>query len=425
METRLSRRYFLQASGALGVALAVDLPAALGDDDEPVVAAPVARGKTLVLIFLRGGADGLNLIVPHGDRHYYRLRRELAIAAPGTDAADRCAIDLDGTFGLHPRLAPLAGLFEKGIAVAAHAVGHEGNTRSHFEEQDVWETGRTRDTLGADGWVNRHLVTSTGHGPVRAVAIGDRLPRILRGEAPAFAIRGLDDLALPDPGGDDLAAALAEAYGADDDETATGRLLSQTGRTTLEGIRRLASLSGPGGGGRVAYPGTEIGRRLEQAARLIRGAVGVEVIEIDADGWDTHTEQGWGPDGPFGDLAGDLAAALAAFAADLEDRLDDVLVATLSDFGRTAAQNGNVGTDHGWGNCLLALGGPVAGRPSSGPVVADWPGLAPDQLRDGRDLAHTVDFRDVLAELVRGHLGNSNLGRILPDHRPRPVGLIG
>jgi uncharacterized protein (DUF1501 family) len=431
----LTRRYFLKSTGAMAAYLGVaplDVLAAAGRPG--LRARPVAAGKSLVVIFLRGGADGLNLVVPHGDAAYAGLRPTLAIpgpAAPGVEAAAR-AIDLDGFFGLHPRLAPLAPLFEAGTAVAAHAVGYDQNTRSHFEEQDVWETGVVGNTVGSDGWLNRHLATSEGRGTIRAVSIGDQLPRILHGRAPAYAIRGLEDLGLSARGTDaaKVAAALEHAYCTPSREHAGAArdLLDSTARATLDGIEQLRGVVGAEYRPARPYPGTEIGRRLMQVARLIKADIGLEVAEVDYGGWDTHQNQGRGAAGAFADLAGNLAEAVAAFTADLESRLDDVLLVTLTDFGRTAAENGTAGTDHGWANCMLLAGGPVArangaaGRARK--VVGTWPGLAPDQLHQRRDLLHTTDFRDVLAELVRVHLGNDNLAAVLPRHEFRPVGLV-
>jgi uncharacterized protein (DUF1501 family) len=427
----LTRRFFMQTSGALAAYLGIAPAEALGATRWPS-ASHVTKGKTLVVIFLRGGADGLNLVIPHGDEHYRRLRRSIAIAQPGTPEG---ALDLDGKFGLHPRLAPLVPLFESGNAIAAHAVGYDKNTRSHFEEQDVWETGVVGNTVNSDGWLNRHLATSEGHGPVRAVSIGATLPRILHGKAPAYALRGMEDLALPDARGLDparISAALEHAYctSPDSHRSAASDLLADTAATTLDGIEQLQGLAGVPYSPRAAYPSTPLAEKLMQVARLIKADVGLEVAEVDLDGWDTHAGQG-AAGGAFANLAGELAGAVGAFTADLEGRMDDVVVVTLTDFGRTAAENGSGGTDHGWANCMLIAGGPVArgsavavGGGPSRKVLTDWPGLAPDQLHDGRDLRHTTDFRDVLAELVGVHLGNPNLGAILPNHQVRPVGLI-
>lgn len=424
----LSRRFFLQSTGAVAAYLGLTPIEALG----AVASTRVTKGKTIVVIFLRGGADGLNLVIPHGDPHYRRLRRSIAIAPPGTEQG---VLDLDGMFGLHPRLAPLLPLFNEGSAVAAHAVGYANNTRSHFEEQDVWETGVIGNTVNSDGWLNRHLATSEGHGPVRAVAIGDALPRILHGKAPAYAVRGIDDLTLPDAPGLDagrVSAALEHAYCTRPEahRSAASDLLAGTAATTLDGIEQLSGLVGAAYTPKAAYPNTPLAQRLMQVARLIKADVGLEVAEVDLGGWDTHAGQG-GAFGAFANLASQLAGGMAAFHADLDERMDDVVVVTLTDFGRTAAENGSGGTDHGWANCMLLAGGPVAAANAAAArggdarkVVTTWPGLAPDQLNQGRDLKHTTDFRDVLAELVRVHLGNPNLGTVLPDHQVKDVGLV-
>jgi uncharacterized protein (DUF1501 family) len=424
---RLNRRYFLKLSGAVSAYLGcTPLDLLAEDGGEAPAAKPVKKGRTLVVVFLRGGADGLNLVVPYKDPNYGRLRGSIQIGAPSdTNPAGR-ALDLDGTFGLHPRLRALLPLFKSGDAVALHAVGHDRNTRSHFEEQDVWETGVTGNTLNSDGWVNRHLVTSAGHGPIRAVAIGDTLPRIMHGKCCAYAVQGIDDLSLPDGRTDRkvVGQALEHAYRSKAKKQAgeARDLLAQTGQATLEGIEQLQKLIGQAYKPAAPYPNTDLARQLMQGARLIKADVGLEVLEVDYGGWDTHQYQG-GADGPYADLAQGLAEALAAFQKDLGERAADVLTITMSDFGRTAEENGTYGTDHGWANCLFAVGAGVK-RADGKMVIGRWPGLAPDQLHERRDLMHTTDFRDVIAEAVRVHLGNEALGRILPDYEPKAVGLV-
>ncbi|MCZ6835753.1 MAG: DUF1501 domain-containing protein [Planctomycetota bacterium] len=432
----LTRRYFLQSTGALSAYLGV---APMGLLDPTAMASTslrqVSKGKTLVVIFLRGGADGLNLVIPHGDPSYAGLRRNTLIAPPSAGGGGNHTIDLDGYFGLHPRMQPLMDHFNSGVAVAAQAVGYDKNTRSHFEEQDVWETGIIGNTVNSDGWLNRHLATSEGHGPIRAVSIGNNLPRILRGDVPTYAVRGIEDLAVPDVKGvdpDAVIAALEHAYctprpGQADDAR---DLLNQSGAITLEGMKQMSGIINQPYEPSATYPNTDLSRKLMQVARLIKSDVGLEVAEVDYGGWDTHQNQG-GANGAFANLAGALAGAMDAFVRDLGDRLDDVVVVTLTDFGRTARENGTNGTDHGWANCMFLLGGPVAkankaaaDRGEQRKVVADWPGLAPDQLHQQRDLLHTTDFRDVLAELVQVHLGNPNLKTVLPQHEFKSVGLI-
>lgn len=425
----LTRRYFLKLSGAIGAYLGVT-PFDLFAEDPAAAApavAPVKKGKTLVLVFMRGGVDGLNLVIPWKDKNYASLRKSIQIPAPSREKAEGRALDLDGFFGLHPRMAALLPFFKDGTAAALHAVGHDRNTRSHFEEQDVWETGVTGNTVNSDGWVNRHLLTSSGHGPIRAVAIGDGLPRIMHGKCCAYAVRGIDDLSLPSARTDDatVGAALEHAYRKDaKKKTGDARdLLADTGQATLEGIEKLRGIVGKKYEPKAPYPQTDIARQLMQAARLIKADVGMEVVEVDYGGWDTHQFQG-AAQGPYGDLAQGLAEALAAFMTDLGEKANDVLVLTMSDFGRTAAENGTGGTDHGWGNVLLAMG-PSLKREGRKPVLGTWPGLAEDQLHDKRDLMHTTDFRDVMAEVVKGHLGNDSLAKVLPDREFKGVGLLG
>ncbi len=424
----MTRRYFLKTTGALALYTGISPLNLLGESGiDPNQLKAVKKGRTLVVIFLRGGVDGLNLVVPFGDSAYYDLRRSLAISKPGTN--DESALDLDGMFGLHPRASALMPLFQSGAARALHAVGYAHNTRSHFEEQDVWETGVIGNTVHSDGWLNRHLLTSTGHGPVRAVSLGDTLPRILRGDAPAFALRGITDLSMPgkENEGAAMVAALEHAYCTDPREhtSAALDLLASSAQVTLDGMQQIQSAMQRTPESSVAYPDTGIGRQLKEVARLIKSEVGMEVAEIDYGGWDTHNNQG-GVGGAFGNLVQDLSDAIAAFNKDMANKMDDVLVLTLSDFGRTAAENGTQGTDHGWANCMLAIGGGVGKNTEGGarPVHTKWPGLAKEQLHQGRDLMHTIDFRDVLAEVVQNHLGNTDLQKILPGYEFQPVGLV-
>ena len=418
----ISRRFFLQSSGALALYCGVSPGNLLG----ALPPAKVTRGKTLVVIFLRGGMDGLNFLVPYGDPGYADLRKRIGIKPPG---GENGALDIDGFFGLHPKAAALLPFFKAGTARGLHAVGYAHNTRSHFEEQDVWETGVIGNTVNSDGWLNRHLLTSTGVGPIRAVCIGDNLPRILRGKAPAFALEGIADLSFPSSNGSDdasISAALEHAYCVEprQEMDAAQNLLAETARTTLDGMRQIQQATAgeyrPGS----EYPASTIGRRLSEAARLIKSNLGVEVVEIDYGGWDTHQNQG-GVDGQFGNLVEGLSEAVAAFVKDMGDGMNDTLLLTISDFGRTAAENGTSGTDHGWANCMLALGGNLGGeKTKSGPILTQWPGLTREQLHQGRDLLHTTDFRDVLGEVVASHLGNSRLKTVLPGHVFKPVGLV-
>lgn len=417
-----TRRQFLKSAASLAALSPFAPMASLGAEQ-----ATVKKGKTLVVVFLRGGIDGLNFIVPHGDKDYYKHRERIAIARPG---GAKGAVDLDGFFGLHPAADALKPLFDSGTCRGLQAVGYAENSRSHFEEQDTWETGVMGDTVSADGWLNRHLNSSKGRGTIRAVSIGGNLPRILRGKAAAYSIRSVGDLAMPKLGGDQelIQAALRDAYcqtpGSNQEEAR--ELMSKTAAATLEGAKQLEAVAKtkyePKNGAKYAENG--IGNTFKEAARLIRADIGTEVIEIDYGGWDTHNNQG-GADGGYANRLRDLTKAMAAFAKDLDGKMEDVMVLTLSDFGRTVRENGTSGTDHGWANCMVAMGGAAIGKSGSKPIHGEWPGLAPEQLYQNRDLKHTTDFRNVIGDAVSRHLGNPSVGLVLPNHQYQSTGLMG
>ncbi|MEM6673539.1 MAG: DUF1501 domain-containing protein [Planctomycetota bacterium] len=414
----LTRRSFLQAASAAGLSFST-LRAATFEDD------PTGgkRKPTLVVVFLRGGVDGLNLIVPYGEDAYYRLRPQLGIRRPGS--ADGTAIDLDGFFGLHPAAASLAPMFQSGLAACVHAVGTPANTRSHFEEQDRWETAVDGAELETSGWLNRYLSGSRGRGPVRALALGERLPRSMRGDVATLALRGLDDLVPRGSQGDleRTLTALGRAYGGGKGG-GSSELLRREGRASLEALEQLKDVARNPPASKVEYPNTDLGRRARELARLVRADVGLEIVELDVGGWDTHENQG-AAQGTYANNVRQVSDALAALVRDLEDDLDDLMIVTVSEFGRTAAQNGTFGTDHGWGSCVLALGGPVLRTRAKrkGPVLGDWPGLEREQLNQERDLAHTTDFRDVYAEMLT-FLGCKDVGEVLPGHGVTRLGLV-
>ncbi|MGE0432648.1 MAG: DUF1501 domain-containing protein [Planctomycetota bacterium] len=433
----LTRRSFISVCGTAVVTTGLFPIGRLLGQDTPGSApapapAPVTKGKTLVLIFQRGGADGLNMVAPFGEAAYTTYRPSIALKAPtaGGDEAAK-ALDLDGFFGLHPRMRALHRYFGAGELAIVHAVGNPKNNRSHFNQQDVWETCRFDSLNTADGWLNRHLQTSEGHGPLRAVAVGQTLPRILRGTATAQAIRSVKDLNYNNRFGnnDDIARRLAERYGANGSTppAADDNVVRDAGKATLEGMKALEDVAKrdytPAEG--ANYPERNgIADRLRSVAQLIKAGVGLEVAVVDAGGWDTHQNQGDAGAGQFADRVGEMADAMAAFARDMGDGMRDVLVLTMTEFGRTAKQNGTSGTDHGHGSVMLALGGPVAAVKSGGRVHGLWPGMETEQLNQKRDLAVTTDFRDVVTEVVTAHLGNTSLTSIVPDHVPAPVGLL-
>lgn len=412
-----SRRGFMKLCGAVGLTVAFAPATNLFADP-----ARSGRKPTLVLLFLRGGADGLTLVPPYAEDAYYKLRPSLSPLAPDSVEGEpqwRC-LDLDGHFGLHQRLAQLKPFWDRGELAIVPAIGNPNNNRSHFTQQDTWETASADALLNMDGWLNRHLQTTEGKGPLRAVSVGGSLPRMLRGDAPAQAIERVDDLAYPTEFGDedDLQAALRRAYESSDDEA-----VGNAGQRVLDGYDALRELTeteyepSPD----AAYPHLDdtynpLSERLAEVARIIKGDVGLEIAHVDLDGWDTHQYQGWRGTGQIGELTGYLGDGLAAFARDLGDRMDDVLVMAVSEFGRTAAENGSDGTDHGHGGVAMLLGGPVHARKLGGRMLGEWPGLADENLNDERDLKHSVDFRDLYADVLTGYLRSEHVADVLPNH---------
>ncbi len=368
------------------------------------------RKKVLVAIFQRGAADGLNIVVPHGEQHYYDLRPTISIPRPAENIAKEDAvIDLDGMFGLHPSLAPLKPLWDSRQLAIVHAAGSPDPTRSHFDAQDYMESGTPGLKATNDGWLNRALPPAEGKpSPVRAVSLGPTLPRSMRGDNEAVAVESLGAFGVRDAA---AAKALEAMYAGSGDQ-----ILNGTGRATFDAVALLQSVQKtpyqPAGG--AQYPGGRFGDSMRQIAQLIKSNVGVEVAFADLGGWDHHAQE-VGPKASVGQLAQRLTefgGGLAAFYKDLGDRMEDVVVVTMSEFGRTAKENGDRGTDHGHANAMFVMGGPVQG----GKVYGQWPGLAPEQLYEKRDLALTTDFRDVLSEAVFNHLGNKQIGKVFPGY---------
>ena len=380
-----------------------------------------AKGKVLICLFQRGAADALNIVVPHGEAEYYRLRPGIGIARPARAAGSNGAIDLDGFFGLHPSLAPLKPLYDRGLLAPIHAVGSPSATRSHFDAQDYMESGTPDVKSTRDGWLNRYLATcdtcEAGQAtPFRAVAMTAQTPRILQGPAPAVAMTSIDAFTVRSAGG--MVERLESLY-----RTGSADLVHATGAETFDAVKRLREADprryAPANG--AQYPRGEFGQRLRQVAQLIKADVGLEVAFADVGGWDTHVNQG-GATGQLANRLGDFGAAIAALVTDLGDRMDDVVILTMSEFGRMARQNGNGGTDHGHAGVMFALGGSVRG----GRVHGRWPGLARESLFEGRDLALTTDFRTVFSEVATSHLGAQESARLFPGFEPQsPLGLMG
>jgi uncharacterized protein (DUF1501 family) len=371
----------------------------------------MARGRknVLVAIFQRGAADGLNIVAPFGEDRYYELRPTIAVPRPSRENPDESAIDLDGFFGLHPALAPLKPLWDRHELAIVHAAGSPDPTRSHFDAQDYMESGTPGMKGTINGWLNRALPTEVHDAsPVRAISPGPVLPRSLRGERNAVAIGKIDDFTIRDAGAE---RALESLYAETQD-----RILNGAGREMFEASAILQSLAKtpyrPGDG--ANYPGGRFGESMRQIAQLIKADIGVEVAFADIGGWDHHVNE-VGPRPSVGQLPNVLSQfgrSLAAFYTDLGDRMENVVVVTMSEFGRTAKENGGRGTDHGHANVMFAMGGRVAG----GKVYGKWPGLGQEQLYEGRDLALTTDFRDVLAEAVVKQLGNRDIHAVFPGY---------
>jgi uncharacterized protein (DUF1501 family) len=410
--TKFSRRYFLKQGGIAMVGLST-MPAFL---QRAVAETPAAGKKQLVVIFQRGAADGLNVIVPFTEPNYYRMRPSIAIPRP-TRGGEAAAIDLDGFFGLHPSLAPLEPLFHKNQLAIVHAAGSPDSTRSHFDAQDYMESGTPGVKATEDGWLDRALGTipEENASPFRAVAMGPNLPRMLRGSTGAIALRDLRQFKVQ-PQSVAMANVVEGGFEAMYAQT-VDHALHGTGAETFEAIdmlRKIDATKYPPENG-AEYPKSPVGQRLQQIGQMIKANIGAEALFLDCGGWDNHVNEG-GAQGQLANLLRDLSQSLAAFHQDMGDRMADIVVVTMSEFGRTAKENGNRGTDHGHANCMFVMGGDVKG----GRVYGKWPGLEEHQLNEGRDLALTTDFRSVVGEILVCHLSVKNLAPVFPSFDNNP-----
>jgi uncharacterized protein (DUF1501 family) len=419
---QITRRVFLRG-GALALVGTSMAPAFLVRAAFAEAATTKAQGKRLVVIFQRGAVDGLNMVVPYGEKDYYAMRPTIAI--PQSQV-----IDLDGFFGLHPSLASFESLYWQGHLAIVPATGSPDSSRSHFDAQDYMESGTPGFKGTADGWLNRALQAEDlegvarhrlEHTAFRAIALGSQVPRTLLGSIQAVAINNVLDFNVGGrgavPGG--ASNAFQSMYDASSDS-----LLHSTGESTFEAVKMLRLTDPahytPASG--VVYPNTPFGAGMKQIAQLMKANLGVEAAFTDMGGWDTHHNQG----GVNGDLANRLkefSDSISAFWRDMGDGAEKITLMTMSEFGRTADQNGTGGTDHGHANVMFVLGGSVKG----GKVYGKWPGLAREQLNEGRDLAVTTDFRQVLAEVLAGTLRATNPGFTFPGaqlHEDRFLHLI-
>jgi uncharacterized protein (DUF1501 family) len=398
----LTRRFFLRGS-AMVMAGAGSVPFWLGR----AAAATQGTRKILVAIFQRGAADGLNIVVPFAEKRYYELRPTIGIAAPG---GNNGAIDLDGRFGLNPALQPLKDLWDRHQLAIVEATGSPDPTRSHFDAQDYMESGTPG--LKRDGWLNRAVgPPGPGASPLRAIALSPSLPRTMQGDNSAIAVNDVQQFRV----GEETASIVESMYASSLDKQVEG-----AGKDAFAAMKMIQALNRepyrPAGSAQYAQGG-ELGRNLQQIARLIKSGAGVEAAFAEIGGWDHHQNE----PGQLNNLLRQFSAALSAFSVDMGDRMEDIVLVTMSEFGRTAQENGNNGTDHGHADVMFVLGGPIKG----GKVYGQWPGLEKEQLYEGRDLAVTTDFRTVLSELVSGHLGQKNLDSVFPGFKPTaPLGLL-
>jgi uncharacterized protein (DUF1501 family) len=376
------------------------------------------RGKVLICLFQRGAADALNVVVPFGEQAYYSMRPSIAIPRPVSGAA-QAALDLDGFFGLHPSLAPLKPLWDRGMLAPVHAVGSPSNTRSHFDAQDYMESATPDNKGTSSGWLNRYLAAKgtceecklgaggerrAASGAFTAVSMTQQTPRILEGPVPTIAMNSLDEFTIRTNG--TQAERIEALY-----RTGNADVVHAAGGEMFEAMKILKSANpmkyAPANG--AEFPRTPFGQHLKEIAQLIKADVGLEVAFADVGGWDTHVNQG-GATGQLATRLTDLGQSIAALVQDLGDRMSDVVILTMSEFGRTARQNGNGGTDHGHATAMFVIGGSVHGHK----VHGKWPGLAPEQLNEGRDLALTTDFRSVFSEVAFKHLGAAKMESVFP-----------
>jgi uncharacterized protein (DUF1501 family) len=379
------------------------------------------KGKVLICLFQRGAADGISMVVPHGESAYYAARPNIAIPRPRSGATD-AAIDLDGFFGLHPALRPFERLYRDGLLAPIHAVGSPSATRSHFDAQDYMESGTPDRKSTQDGWLNRFLAVqgtcqecaAVGASPFRAVSMTPQTPRILEGPAAAVAMNSLGEFTVRGAG--NSADRLEALY-----RTGEADLVHGAGREMFEAVRLLQSANPqryqPENG--AEYPRSQFGQRLREIAQLIKSGVGIEVAFADVGGWDTHVNQG-ASNGQLAARLNDFSQSIAALVTDLGDRMNDVVILSMSEFGRMVRQNGNGGTDHGHAGAMFVIGGGVKG----GKVHGTWPGLEREQLYEGRDLALTTDFRAVFADVLSRHLGAANLSPVFPGYDGKPFSVF-
>lgn len=379
---------------------------------------PYKRNKVLVCIFQRGAMDGLMAVSPFADPNLKTLRPTLYMSPAQTQGG---MMDLDGQFALHPSLQSLSSFFTDGRMAIVHGVGSPNNTRSHFDAQDFMESGTPFNKGTTSGWLNR-AIGLTGHEatPFSAVSITNALPRSLYGDREALAISNLQDFAIQMQGNPMAGNMAAKSFESLYDQT-SNQLLNKTGKESFEAMRILKSTDiknyQPANG--AVYPNSPLGNSLKQIATLIKMDVGMEVAFAESGGWDTHFNQGT-VNGAFARNLRDFSDSIAAFWKDMGTYQDDVTVMTMTEFGRTAHQNGTGGTDHGRASCLFVLGNDVAG----GKVYHQIKSLAKSDLEDGRDLPVSTDFRAVFSDVALGHLKLKQTKGLFPGWEGKALNII-
>ena len=405
----ITRRGFVK-NGALALVGTSAIPSFLTRTVMAEMTTAAANQKKLVVLFQRGAADGLNIVVPYREKNYYSMRPSIAIQ-------QNEVLDLDGFFGLHPAMTAFKPLYDQGHLAIIHAAGSPDMTRSHFDAQDYMESGTPGVKVTQDGWLNRALQAEglTGKpSAFRAVALGTEVPRTLQGKLPAIAVNNLADFSVAGRG--PQTSPISNAFQAMYDESSDS-VLRGTGQETFEAVKMLKAADPskyqpvPG----VEYPKTPFGNSLKQVAQLLKANLGVEAAFSDVGGWDTHQNQG-NSNGQLANRLKEFSETIAAFWKDMGQDAENVTLVTMSEFGRTARQNGTGGTDHGHANVMFVLGGQVKG----GKVYGKWPGLSNEQLNEGRDLAVTTDFRRVLGEAAYKTLGSKNLELVFPGAQVSP-----
>jgi uncharacterized protein (DUF1501 family) len=398
---KISRRYFLKTAGVAAVGIGIS-PAFL---TRSVLAldGSTNKKKIFVLIIQRGAMDGLSLVVPTSDSYYLQNRPNIGLKTSG----DQSLLKLDGNFGLHPSMQSLKPFFDNKNLAFIHQVGSPGNSRSHFDAQDFLENGTVGDKNIADGFLNRALLAENQDRlPLKAIAMQPSMPRILQGAYPAISMNSIRDFNLKaGSSNQNQVNGFESMY-----QSATDQVFRGVGKEVFESLHSVNSIQMQPGRDQ-SYPKSGISNRLREIADLIKADLGMQIAVTDMGGWDTHVNQG-NSKGQLSDRFKELSEALAAFAKDLGPKFSDVVVATVTEFGRTVKENGTRGTDHGHGSVMMVMGGAVHG----GKVLGQWKELSAANLFEGRDLPVTTDTRDVFSEILYRHLKVTQLAGVFPQH---------